>query len=701
MPSGSRRRTVVSVAIVVSLAVISNMSAAAINAATAQDRWPGVLDTIRQHPFMASASLTTVAAVLSGVLWLREQAKPADEQAFSWLSVRRARNSRKRLVQSLLPGRFGFNVPTWTDGDSLADLPVMTSFQLGESKAPASRRRHSGVGVSSVEKHFNRSGGRLLVLGEVGVGKTYALLTVSREMLNAAQKDPRAPVPLYFDLSEWPGSKLTLEEWLIFAGKAHYGLPEDVLRFWLSVGECAIAFDSLDEMSVGARNGCVSSINTLLASYPSVCVLIACRKKEYEQCRRGLDVRGELIISDISTAQLLSILERICSGGSGLPAMAARDRKFRDMLRRPLFLQLAAMSRGVTSSGVRPRRGKWSDSIIDSYLDRVSSRLSGEGMPSGALPEWLPGLAKHLRGTDAATFYPDRIPLQLMTDQLRGKVARMAGAICAAFAFSAIAVVRAITWIAMPNHELSKVYFSSGLLLLLVVPWAAWSIAGRCVSAPPVGRRAVFANLTRRVMPNFAIAYSTLGAVAASGGEGMLGIVVFILLPIVGAYPGIVLLKSSRQLPDVELPRYPGEEIRRLCRTTLVSAAVVAVTLSASLSLTLGPLDLANNEFFPLRIWSLLPYFVVPFAVVVGIANGGADMAARYAARRVLARHKMLPDSFEDFDKLRRSSVLVPSGGGLSFVHALVRDHISCLRPEVPADPRYPQRFEQAPAGAQ
>ena len=46
-------------------------------------------------------------------------------------------------------------------------------------------------------------GGRLLILGEPGAGKTTELLTVTQRLVDAAIEDDTQPIPLIFELSSW------------------------------------------------------------------------------------------------------------------------------------------------------------------------------------------------------------------------------------------------------------------------------------------------------------------------------------------------------------------------------------------------------------------------------------------------------------------------------------------------------------------
>jgi hypothetical protein len=599
-------------------------------------------------------------------------------------------------VKDVLPSRFGFQSPTWIEGAPLPDLPIVTDYKPEGNKVGASYDSHRGIGLTSIEVAFQRSGTQLLILGDAGVGKTYATMTLLRTMLEAASTDPLAPVPLYLDLSEWQDAGGRLEDWLMSATEAHYGTPRDVLRFWLGSGGCAVALDGLDEMPAAARNDCIKAIEDFRSRFALIPMVVACRTREYDQCRSKLHLPGRVTISDVGISQLLSILETVDAGHSGLAERVTRDRRLRDLLRRPLFLQLAVIAyRNRSASAIRSKNGRWSEAVIDAYLSRAAVRFPEQQQSEGDVPTWLPPLARHLRNQNSSTFYPDRIALELVDNDTQADVERYAGILCAAVTFAAIALVRVATWFFIPLDGPGVAYLGSGWVLLLVFPWLAWRDARKRVSEAPVGRRSAVKALLPRILPRFALAYVLAGAVAAIINNGTAATLFVLLLIGVGLYPGIALIRSSSQLSESELPHYPGEEIRQLWRACLLSAATVTATLSASLFLILGPMD--GAEILPLQSWALLPYFVVPLAVVIGITNGGSDLAVRYVARKVLARRGVTPTSFlAEFDRLRRSSVMIPASGGLSFIHALVRDHVARLRINDVPNPRGPAHLKVA-----
>jgi len=75
---------------------------------------------------------------------------------------------------------------------------------------------------------FNRGdvGGKLLILGKPGAGKTTTLLRLARGLIEEAENDDDAPVPVIFELSSWRKDNLSIEDWLIEYLKDFYDMSD-------------------------------------------------------------------------------------------------------------------------------------------------------------------------------------------------------------------------------------------------------------------------------------------------------------------------------------------------------------------------------------------------------------------------------------------------------------------------------------------
>ena len=77
-----------------------------------------------------------------------------------------------------------------------------------------------------------RFGQHLLVAGAPGTGKTTLLLEYARDLLDQADTDQAAPVPVVFHLSGWPAQPAPLDDWLTGELTVRYGVPRQLATTW-------------------------------------------------------------------------------------------------------------------------------------------------------------------------------------------------------------------------------------------------------------------------------------------------------------------------------------------------------------------------------------------------------------------------------------------------------------------------------------
>lgn len=58
-------------------------------------------------------------------------------------------------------------------------------------------------------------GGKLLILGQPGAGKTTTLLDLAKVLVDRARADIYHPIPVLFNLSNWRDEKQPIREWMV------------------------------------------------------------------------------------------------------------------------------------------------------------------------------------------------------------------------------------------------------------------------------------------------------------------------------------------------------------------------------------------------------------------------------------------------------------------------------------------------------
>jgi hypothetical protein len=133
------------------------------------------------------------------------------------------------------------------------------------------------VEAVSVSEAFDRSQGRLLIVGEPGSGKTMLALELLRDLLRRARGDTSSGIPELFSLATWPGASKPLEEWL-----------KDELHTrgfgpgWIDRRMIIPILDGLDEVKSDFRADCLSAINEFRSNYDGVPIVVTSRLGDYE-----------------------------------------------------------------------------------------------------------------------------------------------------------------------------------------------------------------------------------------------------------------------------------------------------------------------------------------------------------------------------------------------------------------------------------
>lgn len=155
---------------------------------------------------------------------------------------------------------------------------------------------------------FERSGKKLLILGETGAGKTICLLELARGLLEVAEQDDSQPVPVVLHLSSWKEGR-SFEKWVTEELQLKYQTPRQISLPWLDEDRLTLLLDGLDELRLERRPSCVKAINLFLHKH-SCGVVVCCQNAEYLQLVDQLELRAAIEISLPGSDQITAFLQR-------------------------------------------------------------------------------------------------------------------------------------------------------------------------------------------------------------------------------------------------------------------------------------------------------------------------------------------------------------------------------------------------------
>ncbi|MFE1775488.1 NACHT domain-containing protein [Streptomyces sp. NPDC059008] len=310
----------------------------------------------------------------------------------------------------------------WVDGVLHQSLEVVTRLELGlETRSDAVERpwnvvvyddpdrpRALPAGTCAIDV-FDRSGGSLLVLGMPGSGKTTLLLEIAAELLERAQCDGEAPMPVVFNLSSWGKAESPLEQWLEDELHRRYTVPRPLARQWLHDEMILPLLDGLDEVRVDRREGCVRAINAFLGANGPLQIVVCSRVADYEDIGSRLRLNRAVFIRDLTQGQVLAHLAGAGAQLAGLHTAIAHDDQLLSLLASPLLLNVASLVYRGLSAQELEAEGRVADRrshLIDSYIRHtLRRRPSRRAYDDERVVRWLGELAHQMSRDDQTVFH--------------------------------------------------------------------------------------------------------------------------------------------------------------------------------------------------------------------------------------------------------------------------------------------------------
>lgn len=198
--------------------------------------------------------------------------------------------------------------------------------------------------------------GKFLILGKPGGGKTTTLLELAEALLERAEGDSDAPIPVILELSSW--QEVTKPKFLPFGEREKYdpsikewvlsqlmgkGVSQEIGEQWLRDKELVLLLDGLDELQPERQAKCVRAINQFFSSEFSPSHLVVCsRKEEYEDYEEILRLNGAICLEDLTNEQIRDYFASVNLGRFWESIKGSE--KIIDFIRQPLFLAITSIA---------------------------------------------------------------------------------------------------------------------------------------------------------------------------------------------------------------------------------------------------------------------------------------------------------------------------------------------------------------------
>ena len=198
--------------------------------------------------------------------------------------------------------------------------------------------------------------GKFLILGKPGGGKTTTLLELAQALVERAETDSDAPIPVILELSEWRTVTKrefpdfwnqekydpSIKEWILSQLRSK-GVSQEIGEQWIREKELVLLLDGLDELPSERQAKCVRAINQFLDSEFSPLHLVVCsRKEEYEEYEEALHLNGAICVEDLTVEQMRYYFASVNLGEFW--ESIKDSEKIVNFIRQPLFLAITSIA---------------------------------------------------------------------------------------------------------------------------------------------------------------------------------------------------------------------------------------------------------------------------------------------------------------------------------------------------------------------
>jgi MFS family permease len=270
-------------------------------------------------------------------------------------------------------------------------------------------------------------GGRLLILGAPGSGKTTVLLQLAQTLVERAEKNTTDPVPVLLNLSAWTSNFKDIRSWIIIDLKLKYGIRQDIAQKWLDGGRILPLLDGLDELMSQCQESCIESLNQFLPDWSGIPLVVCCRLEEYQLYNQHLGLNGALILQPLSDRQIEAYLQQAKCDWLWQAIRHDSDLMNPDygLARSPLFLTILVLASDnlppeIWKQSVRPKQRR--QVLFEAYIQtRLQRRyLGGANLAAtrhGQKPyqddeqtkRWLGWLASRLIEENKTEFFIEKL----------------------------------------------------------------------------------------------------------------------------------------------------------------------------------------------------------------------------------------------------------------------------------------------------
>jgi DNA polymerase III delta prime subunit len=496
-------------------------------------------------------------------------------------------------------------------------------------------------------------GGRLLILGQPGGGKTTTLLDLAEELLEKAKQDDKQPIPMIFELSAWRDDSVSILDWLVLQLKQEYNLAPGISRVWLERGEILPLLDGLDELGLEKQRKCIRAINQYLAEDARRDLVVCCREKEYLAGEEQLStLHGAVCLQELSDGQIRDYLTQLQR--EDLWQSIQNNAEFLELARTPLLLSMmvvAYQGKAIQTKG----------ELFDAYIERRLELLPvGKGEPPRRkIMHLMVFLAKRLQGTQTEFLIEDMQPSWL---QNRGQ--RLI------YWLISMLIFGLILGLILGLIEVLILVLISGLILGLI---AGLIYEQDTIKIVEIIQIEFTVETLRKFLKEFIFGL-IVGLISGLIVGLILGLRGLISGLIVGLFSGLILgLKG-----EIVNKSIPNQGIWNSAKN------MVVFTILFSLIFFFGQIGLKPFLLQFIEAWEITLFIALSQHMIVLYAFiffGGQACLQHFVLRLVLWYNRYIPWNYAKFlNRAAERRLIQRVGGRYRFIHRLLLEHFADMR---------------------
>lgn len=273
---------------------------------------------------------------------------------------------------------------------------------------------------AGITQLFDRMGGKLVILGGVGSGKTATLLELAEKLANRAENDVNLPCPVVLNLVARQDDSVAIADWIVEQIQIKYNIPINIIQQWLTEQLLLPLFDGLDEIETARHEGFIQSINQFIDGEFKPNNLVICGSFEaYKKCKIRFKLRAAILLKTLTENQIREYL--IGARSREVWYSIEKEPELLKLAKTPLFLNMLTLAYEeilIESWKRLPSSEAQRQYLLNAYIRRQMTReINQQWYPKGREPRpekfrhWLMWLATKMKEKNMTNFSLQKLSL--------------------------------------------------------------------------------------------------------------------------------------------------------------------------------------------------------------------------------------------------------------------------------------------------